>query len=227
MKPARKIQPGSIALSPRQLEVLKAVRALQKRNRVPPSRAEVAAHLGIRSENGIEVHLHVIASRGWLKIQPGTQRGLVLLREGAPLYEPEELQSTGEGEDEGELTTEAPEPTWIDCDLLWETFGAKPDACLRVRNDDMEGAGLVDGGIVALARKLDEAGSISIGDGNIVAARIEGEVVLRRVCAVDETTFELRAESRSRRHKAVRVGGETSDVEIIGVVIGRVLAGAG
>ena len=42
-----------------------------------------------------------------------------------------------------------------------------------------------------------------------------------------ETTFELRAESRSRKHKTMRVERETDDVEIIGVVIGRVLAGAG
>ena len=57
--------------------------------------------------------------------------------------------------------------------------------------------------------------------------RIRGDVVLRRVHAIDATTVELRPESRSRRHQAIRFDTRSDEVEIIGVVIGRMLAGAG
>ena len=72
-------------------------------------------------------------------------------------------------------------------------------------------------------------------DGDIVAARVEGDVVVRRVRTIDTatpltrrvrgldaTTVELRAESTSRRHKTVRYDTRAGDIEIIGVVIGVV-----
>ena len=223
MQPRRR-PASNVALTPRQLDVLHAVRTLHKRDRLAPTRAEVAVHLGLTSETGVDVHLQRIANRGWLAIQPGTQRGLVLLREGTPLYEPQALQRSAKGE--GELARDPPEATWIDCEVLWDTFGTKPDLCLRVRGNEMERAGLVDDAIVALRRTVDDEGRMTLAAGDIVAARIGEEVVLRRVHAVDATTFELRPESRSGRHRAVRVDGQT-DAELIGVVIGRVLAGAG
>ena len=221
----RKMKGNAIAISSRQRDVLEAIRTRHKRDGLMPSRAEIAAHLNLKSVPGIETHVQGLARRGWLRIEAGTQRGLVLLREGAPLYEPDALRRRNQ---EVESQREQPaEPEWIDCERLWTIFGQVPDVLLWIRDDAMERAELADGGIVALARTLDAQHRITVGNGDIVAARIEGEVVLRRVCAVAETTFELRAESTSRRHKAVRVERETDDVEIIGVVIGRVLAGAG
>ena len=41
---------------------------------------------------------------------------------------------------------------------------------------------------------------------------------------IDPTTVELRPESRSRKHRAIRFDTRTDEVEIIGVVIGRMLA---
>ena len=221
----RKTKGSAIALSPRQRDVLEAIRTLHKRDGLVPSRAEIAAHLNLKSVPGIETHLQIIARRGWLRIEAGTQRGLVLLREGAPLYEPDALRRRNR---EVESQRERPaEPEWIDCERLWTIFGQVPDLLLWIRDDAMERDGLADGGIVALARTLDAQRRITVGNGDIVAARIGEDVTLRRVCAIDEATFKLRAESTNRKHKSVRVESDTDDVEIIGVVIGRVLAGAG
>ena len=102
-----------------------------------------------------------------------------------------------------------------------------PDLCLRVRGDAMDDAGLVEGSIVALARKLDAEERAIVADGDIVAGRIAGDVVLRRVHGVDATTWELRAQSTNPDHTSIRLDARSNDVEIIGVVIGRMLPGAG
>ena len=216
---------GSVELSPRQAAVLQAIRVLTKSNGIPPSKAELVGHLGLKSSAAVDTHIQTLAARAWVATAPGTQRGLILRREGAPLYEPAELGAILVAPDpRGERSAE---PRWIDSEVLWETFGTKPDLCLRIRGGAMDRAGLTDGGVVALARKRDEQRKLSIDEGDIVAARIAGNVVLRRVHGVDATTFELRPESRSRRHKTIRFDTRTDAVEIIGVVIGRMLAGAG
>ena len=222
---ARKIAAGSVELSPRQMAVLVALRTLSRRHRVPATRAETAAYLGLQSDAGIDAHIKTLVARGWAEKLQGSQRGVVLLREGVPLYEPEDLRRrrapTNLRRDQ------APEPAWIDCDLLWEALGGLADLCLWIRDDALDRTGLSAGGIVALSRKLDDKGRANIGDGDIVAARVADEVLLRRARIVDATTCELRPESRSRKHRAVRVNTRADDVELVGVVTGRLLAGAG
>ena len=173
----------------------------------------------------MDTHIQTLAARGWIATSPGSQRGLILRREGAPLYEPDDLRPRDSG---AKLRGERPkEPKWLNDELLWQLFRAKPHFCLRIRGDAMNRAGLADGGIVALARRRDEAGDMTINDGDIVAARIGDDVLLRRVHDIDATTVELRPESRSRRHRTIRFDTRSDEVEIIGVVIGRMLAGAG
>ena len=89
----------------------------------------------------------------------------------------------------------------------------------------MDRAGLTESAIVAI--KLTGEDDTPIADADVVAARIDGDVVLRRYHRIDDRTAELRPESRSPRHATKRIGAESEDVEILGVVIGRMLAGAG
>ena len=222
---SRKIARGSIELSPRQAAVLEGIRTLSKREKVAPTRATVLRELALKSHASVASHIQTLASRGWIEKVAGTERGLILRREGAALYEPEELRRTPQGE--RPYGAPPPEPTWIDYEVLWEMFVAKPDLCLRIRGDAMSRAGLADGGIVALARRCGEDGKMTFSDGDIVAARVADDVMLRRVHGIDATTVELRPESRSRKHRAIRFDTRTDEVEIIGVVIGRMLAGAG
>ena len=222
---SRKIEIGSVELSPRQAEVLEAIRFLHKVRGIPPTRSELVRHLKLKSGAAVDTHIQTLAARGWVATSPGSQRGLILRREGAPVYEPKDLRRTP-AHPNGRCEP-PPEPAWIDYDLLWEVFGSKPDLCLRIRGDAMDRAGLTDGGLVALARGGDEEGKRTIVDGDIVAVRTEDDVVLRRVQGVGATTLELRPESTGRKHRTVRFDSRTDDVEIIGVVIGRMLAGAG
>ena len=222
---ARKLETGNVALTPPQESVLRALREFIRGHGIPPTRAELGAMVGLRYQAAVDNHLQRMAKKGWVEVKYGVERGLVPLREGAPLYEPEDLRPTPACV---RLRGERPkEPKWLNYELLWEMFGAMPDLCLRIRDDAMNRAGLADAGIVALTRKPDEAGNMTINDDDIVAARIADDVVLRRVHAMDAGTFELRPESRSRRHRTIWFDTRADEVEIIGVVIGRMLAGAG
>ena len=54
---ARKNPAGSVALRPKQLCVLMAVRRLTARLGVPPARSELAKELGLQSQGSIDGHL--------------------------------------------------------------------------------------------------------------------------------------------------------------------------
>ena len=225
MMRSRKPVAGSVALSQRQLDVLEAVRELRRvMGGVPPSRSEVKTALG-KSQATVDGHLLTLASRGWVRLWPGIERGIALLREGAPLYEPDLLAQAVRGP--RRFGEGPPEPEWIDAPHLWEIFGTKPDLLLRVRGDAMNRAGLADGAVAALWLRDAAERDAAVVAGDIVAVRLGDEVVPRRLGAIDGPMVKLRPESRSRKHRAVRLDMRTNDADIIGVVIGRVLAGAG
>ena len=217
-------KPGSIALTKRQAEFLAFINDFGKKHGLPPSRSELRAALGLGTHSTVEGYLQRIAAKGWLKLTAGRDRAIRLLRPGAPIYEPEDFRTTtvlAHGRDE-----DAREPQWIDCELLWQLFGGMPDFCLRIRGDAMNKAGLTDGGIVALKLARDDQGEEPVLDGDVVAARVGDDVVLRRYHRVGDRTLELQPQSTNRHHTAIRVDKAT-DVEIIGVVIGRMLPGGG
>lgn len=222
---SRKAPPGSVALSPRQIEVLDAVRSYVKTTGVPPARSDLKDALAVSGQATVDSHLAKIAARGWIRLWPGVERGIALLREGAPLYEPDLLARAVAGpRRRGEPP---PEPRWINAPDLWDVFGAKPDLLLRVRGDAMNRAGLADGAVVALRLVRRAEGDAAVAAGDIVAARFGDEVVPRRVGAIDAQTIELRPESRSRKHRSLRLDMHCADAHIIGVVIGRVAASTG
>ena len=58
----------------------------------------------------------------------------------------------------------------------------------------------------------------------MVAARVADDVVLRRYRRIDDTRAELHPESTKRRYTVIHIDRE-KDFEIIGVMIGRIVAG--
>ena len=88
-------------------------------------------------------------------------------------------------------------------------------------------AGLTKGGMVALWRAPEGHGTEPAHNGDVVAARVGDDVVLRRYRRVDHTRAELRPESTNRKHSVIKIDRAKDDVEIIGVMIGRIVAGRG
>ena len=222
---ATKTKAGQIELTIRQGEVLDAIRAFIKINGVSPTRAEIAARVGLKHQSAVDNHLRALERKGWARVMYGIERGIRLLREGVPLYEPDDFRRGSAIWNAG--IEPAKEPEWIDDDRVWRIFDRTPDLCLRIRDDAMDKAGLTNGGIVALSRAPHGENIEQAQDGDIVAARVGNDVVLRRYHPVDDARTELRPESTNHRHTAIHINRKEDDVDIIGVVIGRIVAGRG
>ena len=64
---------------------------------MPPSRAELARSLGLAFASAVNHHLTALEKKGWIQINRGMDRGIQLLREGAPLFDPEHLPAVPAG----------------------------------------------------------------------------------------------------------------------------------
>ena len=136
------------------------------RDRYPPTRADIAAELGFRSANAAEEHLKALARKGAIEVIPGTSRGIRLPRgnglpiigrvaAGSPLLAVEHIEDT--------------------CDVPPSLFSPRADFLLRVRGDSMTGVGILDGDLLAVHKTAEAR------DGQIVVARIEDEVTVKRL----------------------------------------------
>lgn len=66
-------------LTSRQEAVLSFVRDFRRDKGYPPTRREIAAALGFKSQNAAEEHLVALAKKGVLRLERGISRGIVVL----------------------------------------------------------------------------------------------------------------------------------------------------
>ncbi|MDE0226375.1 MAG: transcriptional repressor LexA [Gammaproteobacteria bacterium] len=153
-------------LTRRQAEVLDVIRSHIADTGYPPTRADIASELGFRSANAAEEHLKALARKGAIEVIPGTSRGIRLpggnglpivgrVAAGSPLLAVEHIEDT--------------------CDVPPTLFSPRADFLLRVRGDSMTGAGILDGDLLAVHK------TTQARDGQIVVARIEDEVTVKRL----------------------------------------------
>ncbi|WP_110665566.1 transcriptional repressor LexA [Salinicola halophilus] len=147
----------------------------------PPTRAEIARALGFRSPNAAEEHLRALDRKGVIRMIPGTSRGIRL-----PAGETEsEVTAETRSEDAdaglpivGNVAAGSPilAAEHIDryCPMPADYFTPKADYLLRVRGLSMKDAGILDGDLLAVHRTQD------VRDGQIVVARIEDDVTVKR-----------------------------------------------
>ena len=154
------------SLTRRQAEVLDVIRSHIADTGYPPTRADIAAELGFRSANAAEEHLKALARKGAIEVIPGTSRGIRLpggnglpiigrVAAGSPLLAVEHIEDT--------------------CDVPPSLFSPQADFLLRVRGDSMTGVGILDGDLLAVHKTAEAR------DGQIVVARIEDEVTVKRL----------------------------------------------
>lgn len=75
----------SPALTTRQAEVLAFIVEHKEDKGYPPTIREIAVELGISSPNGLSWHMTELERKGYIRVEPGTARGIVVLQEGLPL----------------------------------------------------------------------------------------------------------------------------------------------
>ena len=153
-------------LTVRQVEVLDLIRTHISDTGYPPTRADIASELGFKSPNAAEEHLKALARKGAIEMIPGTSRGIRLPdMEGLPIVGQVAAGNPILAEENIEDT----------CDVPPALFSPRADFLLRVRGDSMIDAGILNGDLLAVHKTLEAS------DGQIVVARIDDEVTVKRL----------------------------------------------
>ena len=206
------------ALTDRQHEVLEHIREHLRRWGLPPSRSELTRSLGLASATAVNYHLRALERKGWIQLNPGRDRGIQLLREGTPVFDPEQLPEVAAGTpilaDESKAIMRVP-------DELARRLHPQADFYVVVRGDSMSSVGYRSGDIVAVKRTPDPAA------GDIVVARIGTDITLKCFRRPSQNRVELRPCSKNPEHCAIVIDPQTEDWEIVGVVVGAMIGPPG
>jgi repressor LexA len=171
-RPDADTPPDAPRLTARQQQILDWIRSHIETAGMPPTRAEIAAGLGFSTASSAEDHLQALARKGAIELRPGTSRGL-RLRElpGVPLQGT--LPLVGRvAAGSPILAAEHIEGRYrVDPTL----FSPSADFLLRVHGASMEGAGILDGDLLAVHKTADAR------SGQVVVARLGDEVTVKRL----------------------------------------------
>jgi len=153
-------------LTQRQQQVLDIVRQHIDQTGYPPTRADIARELGFKSANAAEEHLKALARKGAIEIIAGASRGIRLpdsagipivgrVAAGNPVLAQENIEDY--------------------CALPPSFFKPSADYFLKVQGDSMIEVGIFDGDLLAVHS------TPVANNGDIVVARIEDEVTVKRL----------------------------------------------
>lgn len=195
-------------LTPRQQEILDFIKNTVEVLGAPPTRAEIASAFGFASPNAAEDHLKALAKKGAINLEPGSARGIRLVEQlGLPL-----IGSVAAGSPI--LAVENVQARYtFDAGM----FNPRADFLLKVRGLSMIDVGIYDGDLLAV-HKTNQA-----RDGEIVVARIDEEVTVKRLQR-KSGHIELIAENPDFEPIIVRPGEVEFAIE--GVAVG-LIRGAG
>ena len=201
-------------LTDRQREVLDHIREHIRKSGMPPSRSELARSAGLAFASGVITHLQALERKGWIQLTPGKDRGIRLLREGTPVFDPEQLPEVAAGTpilaDESKAVMRVP-------DELARRLHPQADLYLVVHGDSMDRVGYRSNDIVAVKRNPDPP------DGEVVIARIGHEITLKCFHRATEDRIELQPRSTNPEHQPLVIDKTTADWEIVGVVVGAMI----
>ncbi|SCC94986.1 DNA-binding transcriptional repressor of SOS regulon [Thiomonas sp. X19] len=178
----------STKLTARQGEILTLISKAIERTGYPPTRAEIAAELGFRSANAAEDHLHALARKGMIELSPGTSRGIRLTSTARQTVRPatcrplaralpgmEQLMLPLIGRVAAGSPILAQEHIEQTIGVEAQMFASRPDYLLKVKGMSMQGAGILDGDLLAVKQTQD------VRSGQIVVARLGDEVTVKRL----------------------------------------------
>lgn len=207
--------PHEKPLTRRQREVLSFISEHIDKHGFPPTRAELAEHFGFRSPNAAESHLRALDGKGVIQLERGRSRGITLTTLAAaslPGARRTDLPLVGRvAAGSPVLAQENIEDTLrLDPAL----FRPRPHYLLRVEGLSMRDAGILDGDLLAVHRTPEAR------DGQIVVARIEDEVTVKRFRR-DGHRVELLAENPDYAPIEVDLRHQSLAIEGLGVGVIR------
>jgi len=197
-------------LTQRQQQVLELIRRHIDDTGYPPTRADIAKELGFKSANAAEEHLKALARKGAIEIIAGASRGIRL---------PEELGIPIVGRVAAGNPILAQEHIEDYCNMPPSFFSPAADYFLRVQGDSMIEIGIFDEDLLAVHRTTD------VNDGDIVVARIDDEVTVKRLKRGKNRQFlELLPENVD--YQPIKVDLQAQDFAIEGISVGVVRRGS-
>ena len=199
-------------LTPRQSQVLRIIQEFIADYGMPPTRADIARQLGVRSINAAEEHLKALQKKGVIELIPGASRGIQLkdsLREqlGLPLVGRVAAGSPILAEEHIETHYK------IDPSI----FDPPPHYLLRVYGMSMKDVGILDGDLVAVHRTPE------VRSRQIVVARIDDEVTVKRYRQEGKIVWLL---PENEEFEPIQVDLNSQAMVIEGVVVGVIRNGA-
>ena len=153
-------------LTPRQLEILAAIRSHIAEHHRPPSQPELARSLGLASTNGVFKHLAALERKGAIQLARGLARGIRVKEEaGLPLI--------------GRVAAGSPmlalENMMGRYPVDPSLFNPRADYLLQVRGLSMRDEGILDGDWLVVHRTTEAR------NGQIVVARVGDDVTVKRL----------------------------------------------
>ena len=195
-------------LTQRQGEVLEFIKRFLGKTGRPPTRADIAEHLGFRSPNASEEHLRALERKGAIEMIPGTSRGIRL----PPDTTPKGLPIIGRVAAGSPILAEEHIEDY--CELPASFFKPAADFLLQVRGDSMTGAGILDGDLLAVHRTPEAR------NGDLVVARIEDEVTVKRFRRVSAQEVTLLPDNPD--YSPIEVDLRAQELAIEGLGVGLV-----
>ncbi|MBP8266974.1 MAG: transcriptional repressor LexA [Zoogloea sp.] len=191
-------------LTPRQQEILDFIKSTLEVLGAPPTRMEISSAFGFASPNAAEDHLKALAKKGAIVLEPGSARGIRLVEQlglpligsvaaGSPILAVENVQ--------GRYAFDA------------NMFSPKADFLLKVRGTSMIDIGMFDGDLLAV-HKTNQA-----RDGQIVVARIDEEVTVKRL---ERSGGQIRLIAENPDFQPIIVNPEEVEFAIEGIAVGLI-----
>lgn len=196
-------------LSPKRAAILRFIRDRIAQNGQPPSLAEISEAFGFASRSVARKHIVALTDAGLIEVVANQARGIRLL-DTRPRPQMLDIPVLGR--------VAAGAPIGPDLDhhdtftLDSRTFMRVPDYLLRVNGDSMIDDGIFDGDLVGILQ------SAEARDGQIIVARLDGEVTIKRLERGDD---QLRLLPRNPAYQPIIVRPD-QDFAIEGVFCGLV-----
>ena len=179
-------------------------------NNTAPTRPEIAAAIGVRNKSTVTDHLEALARKGLIELRHGRERYIRLLRNDFPIV------VAGEVAAGTPVLAEENASGWIPRAVA-EVFRPAPTFFIRVTGTSMNLCGYIDGAHVAIRSQA------VAENGEVVVARIDDEVTLKRYFRKSRRYVELRPESSDPAHQPIEVDLKHEAFEICGVVVGALI----
>ncbi|MFN7783663.1 MAG: transcriptional repressor LexA [Lysobacterales bacterium] len=202
-----------MSLTDRQQAILDFLSTRLAQDGSPPSLAEIAEAFGFKQARSAQDHLRALEAKGLIELKPGKARGIRLLmptpEAGLPLV--------------GRVA--AGRPILADAHIERHVavdpglFRPRAHFLLRVQGDSMVDAAILDGDLIAVHRTPEAR------DGQIVVARIEDEITVKRL---RQREGRLQLLSENPAYAPIEVDASSGDsFAIEGLFVGVLRLGTG